>query len=163
MLQELTNTRSIVTEGLDAETSQEDASNVQVWEPGLKASRMHGCSLLDARRDTRAMLPSRQFGAALKLRLPAWHKPYAEALLTNEPQTLAKLLAASEIAFCERILELGDENVSDERADISRAFDVVLDLKAKTSSQISTGLSAGTQLDVKATSILRFRSANESA
>jgi hypothetical protein len=41
-------------------------------------------------------------------------------------------------------LELGDENASDERDDISRAIDVVLDLKAKTSSKISTGLSAGT-------------------
>jgi hypothetical protein len=41
---------------------------------------------------------------------------------------LAKLLAASEIAFFERILELGGENASDERNDISRAIDVVLDL-----------------------------------
>src|ERR1700722_11077652 len=57
-------------------------------------------------------------------------QPYGEALLTTEPQTLAKLLAPSEIAFFERILELGDENASDERDDISPAIDVVLDLKA---------------------------------
>ena len=37
------------------------------------------------------------------------------------------------IAFFERILELVYENASDERKDISRAIDVVLDLKAKTS------------------------------
>jgi hypothetical protein len=77
------------------------------------------------------MLSTRQLGATHKLSLPRWHKPYSEALLTTEPQTLAKLLAASEIAFFERILELGDENASDERDDISRAIDVVLDLKAK--------------------------------
>jgi hypothetical protein len=78
------------------------------------------------------------------LNLPAWHKPYAEALLTREPQTLVRLLAAAEIEFFKRILELGDENASDERDDISRALDVVLDLKAKTqaNSRISTGLSA---------------------
>jgi len=63
---------------------------------------------------------------------------------------LAKLLAASEIAFFLRILELGGENTSDERDDISRAIDVVLDLRAKTSSKISTGLSAGTQLAYRA-------------
>jgi len=78
------------------------------------------------------MLSARQLGATQKLSLPRWHKPYGEALLTSEPQTLAKLLAASEIAFFERILELGDENASDEREDISRAIDVVLGLKVKT-------------------------------
>jgi hypothetical protein len=84
-----------------------------------------------------------QHRTTYNLNLPAWHKPYAEALLTREPQALVRLLAAAEIAFFQRILELGDENASDERDDISRAIDVVLDLKAKTqaSSRISTGLS----------------------
>jgi hypothetical protein len=145
MPQELTITQSNVTAGLDAPATQEDASSVQRWEPGLKPSRMNGHSLLEARRHTRAMLSTRQLGANHKLSLPGWHKPYGEALLATEPQTLAKLLAASEIAFFERILELGDESASDERDDISRAIDVVLDLKARTSSQRSTGLSAGTQ------------------
>jgi hypothetical protein len=79
-----------------------------------------------------------------KLILPAWHKPYGEALLATEPQRLMQLLAATEIAFFERILELGDESTSGEREDISRAIDVVLDLKAKilANSKISTGLSA---------------------
>jgi hypothetical protein len=131
MPQESTNTQSIVTADLYAQATQEDASSVQRWEPGLKPSRMNGHSLLEARRHTRAMLSTRQLGATHKLSLPGWHKPYGEALLTTEPQTLAKLLAASEIAFFERILELGDENASDERDDISRAIDVVLDLKAK--------------------------------
>jgi hypothetical protein len=126
-----TNTQSRATAGLDARATQQDAPNAQRWEPGLKPNRMNGYSLLEARRHTRAMLSTRQLGAAHKLSLPGWHKPYGEALLTTEPQTLAKLLAASEIAFFERILELGDENASDERDDISRAIDVVLDLKAK--------------------------------
>jgi hypothetical protein len=116
-----------------------------VGNPGLKPSRMNGYSLLEARGHTRAMLSTRQLGTNHKLSLTGWHKPYGEALLATEPQTLAKLLAASEIAFFERILELGDEGASDERDDISRAIDVVLDLKARTRSKISTGLSAGTQ------------------
>jgi hypothetical protein len=149
MPQESTNTQSIVTADLDAQATQEDASSVQRWEPGLKPSRINGRGLLDARRHTRAMLSTRELGATHKLSLPGWHKSYGEALLATEPQTLAKLLAASEIAFFERILELGDESASDERDDISRAIDVVLDLKAKTSSKISTGLSAGTQLSYR--------------
>ncbi len=143
------NTQCIVTD-LDAQATLEDATNVQQWEPGLKPSRKNGYSLLDARRDARAMLPTRKVGAARKLSLPGWHKPYGEALLTTEPKTLAKLLAASEMAFFERILELGDESAPDERDDISRAIDVVLDLKAKTSSKISTGLSVCTQLACRA-------------
>jgi hypothetical protein len=76
------------------------------------------------------MLPTRQPSAKLRLSLPAWHKPYGEALLATEPLRLTRLLAATEKAFFERILELGDETASDEREDISRAIDVVLDLKA---------------------------------
>jgi hypothetical protein len=90
MPQELTNTPSHVTVGSDAQATQEDASSVQPWEPGLKPSRMNGYSLLEARRHTRAMLSTRQLGATHKLSLPGWHKPYSEALLTTEPQTLAK-------------------------------------------------------------------------
>jgi hypothetical protein len=131
-----TSTQSIVTAGLDARATQEDAPNVQRWEPGLKPSRMMGYSLSDGRRHTRALLPARLRCVNHKLNLPAWHKPYAEALLTTEPQTLVKLVAAAEIAFFERILELGDENASDERDDISRAIDVVLDLKAKTQANL---------------------------
>ena len=131
MPQESTNTQINVTAALDAQATQEDASSVQRWEPGLKPSRINGRGLLDARRHTRAMLSTRELGATHRLSLPGWHKPYGEALLATEPQTLAKLLAASEIAFFQRILELGGENTSDERDDISRAIDVVLDLKAK--------------------------------
>ena len=47
---------------------------------------------------------------------PSWvAQPYGEALLATEPQTLVKLLAASEIAFFERILELGDETLGRKR------------------------------------------------
>jgi len=55
-----------------------------------------------------------------------------------------RLLAATQIACFQRILELGDEDASDERNDIRRALDVVLGLKAKNqaNSRISTGLSA---------------------
>jgi|HubBroStandDraft_1064217.scaffolds.fasta_scaffold10053_3 hypothetical protein len=137
---ESTNDRSIVTAGLDAQGAQKDASEVQCWEPGLKPSRTGYTS--SARTHTRAMFRTAQHRTTHNLNLPAWHKPYAEALLTKEPQALVRLLAAAEIAFFQRILELGDENASDERDDISRAIDVVLDLKAGTqaSSRISTGL-----------------------
>jgi hypothetical protein len=78
------------------------------------------------------LLPTRQPSGKPKLSLPAWHKPYGEALLGTEPHTLTQLLAATEMAFFERILELGNENTSDEREDISCAIDVVLNLKTKT-------------------------------
>jgi hypothetical protein len=125
-----TNTQSVVAASSDAQTSQKDAPNIQRWEPGLKPSRT-GYSLAGGRRHTRALLPARLRCATHKLNLPAWHKPYGEALLATEPQTLVKLLAVAENAFFERILELGDESASDEREDISRAIDVVLDLRAK--------------------------------
>jgi hypothetical protein len=127
MPRELTNTQSIVTAGLDAQATQEDASNVQRWEPGLKPSRTMGYSLADGRRHTRSMVPA-----------PATQRD-GEALLATEPQRLMRLLAATEMALFERILELGDESALDEREDISRAFDVVLDLKAtQASASIST-------------------------
>ncbi len=115
------------------------------WEPGLKPSRMRGYSLSDGRRHTRAMLPARLRGVNHKLNLPMWHKPYAEALLESDPAISAQLLAATERAIFERLLELSaSADASDERGDIRRAIDVMLKLKAKTSSQMSTGLSAGT-------------------
>jgi hypothetical protein len=133
------------TSTLDAQVHHEDASNVQGWEPGLKPSRMRGYSLSDGRRHTRAMLPARLRGVNHKLNVPMWHKPYAEALLEGDSQKSAKLLAATELAIFERLLELSaTADASVETGDIRRAIDVMLKLKAKTSSQISTGLSAGT-------------------
>jgi hypothetical protein len=127
---------------LDAQVHHEDASNVQ-WEPGLKPNR--GYSLSDGRRHTRAMLPAQLRSVDRKLNLPAWHKPYAEALLESDPEISAPLLAATERAIFERLLELSAAaDASDETRDIRRAIDVMLKLKAKTSSQMSTGLSAGT-------------------
>jgi hypothetical protein len=124
--------------------NHEDASNVQ-WEPGLKPIRMRGYSLSDGRRHTRAMLPARLRSVNRKLNLPSWHKPYAEALLESDPEISAQLLAATERAIFERLLELSAAaDASDETRDIRRAIDVMLKLKAKTSSQMSTGLSAGT-------------------
>jgi hypothetical protein len=111
--------------------NHEDASNVQ-WEPGLKPNRMRGYSLSDGRRHTRAMLPARLRSVNRKLNLPAWHKPYAEALLESDPEISAPLLAATERAIFERLLELSAAaDASVERRDICRAIDVVLDLKAK--------------------------------
>jgi hypothetical protein len=82
------------------------------------------------------LLPMRQRSVRHELNLPAWHKPYAEALLPTEPKTLSKLLTDVEIAFFERLLELTD---ADEREDISRAIDVVLNLKAaQASSKVPT-------------------------
>ena len=134
MPQESTGGQSIVA--ADAQATYRDTSDVPNWEPGLKSVRMMGYSLSGGRRHTRALMPTRPCSVNRELILPAWHKPYAEALLTKEPQALVRLLAAAEIAFFERILELGDENASDERDDISRAIDVVLDLKAKTQANL---------------------------
>jgi hypothetical protein len=62
---------------------------------------------------------------------PAWHKPYAEALLETDPEILVKLVAATERAVFERLLELAAEkDLSDERQDIRRAIDVLLTRKA---------------------------------
>ena len=120
------------TSTLDAQVHHEDASNVQGWEPGLKPSRMRGYSLSDGRRHTRAMLPARLRGVNHKLNVPMWHKPYAEALLESDPAISAQLLAATERAIFERLLELSaTADASVERRDICRAIDVVLDLKAK--------------------------------
>jgi hypothetical protein len=66
-----------------------------------------------------------------KWNLPAWHKPYGEALLESDSGILAKLLAATEMAVFEHFLELAtSEDASDERQDLRRAIDVILVLKA---------------------------------
>jgi hypothetical protein len=138
-----TSTQNVVPSSLDAQVHREDASNVQGWEPGLKPSRMRGYSLSDGRRHTRAMLSARLRSVNRKLNLPAWHKPYAEALLESDPEISAPLLAATERAIFERLLELSAAaDASDETRDMRRAIDVVLDLKAKAlaNSKILTGL-----------------------
>jgi hypothetical protein len=67
-----------------------------------------------------------------RLDCPAWHKPYAKALLATDPEILMKLLPATERAIFERLLELAAaEDVSDERQDIRRAIDVLLALRAR--------------------------------
>jgi hypothetical protein len=114
-------------------------------EPGLKPSRKMGYSLAGGRRHTRAMLPTRQPSAELKLNLLAWHKPYANALLDSDPAISVNLLAATERAIFQRLLELSAAaEASGEMGDIRRAIDVVLDLKVKAlaNSKTSTGLSA---------------------
>ena len=120
----------------------QESTNPQ-WESGLKPSRMRGYSLSDGRRHTRALLPARLRCATHKLNLPMWHKPYADALLESDPAISAQLLAATERAIFERLLELSaTADASVERRDICRAIDVVLDLKAKAlaNSKILTGL-----------------------
>jgi hypothetical protein len=134
------NTPDVVTPGLDAQAQHEDASNVQRWEPGQQLSRTTGYSLTGGQRHTRAMWPLRLRNVTHKLNVPAWHKPYGEALLTTDPQTLLKLLAAAQVALFERLLELTEQDDSDERGDIIRAIDVVLSLKAHGSCPACLGL-----------------------
>jgi hypothetical protein len=93
---------------------------------------MRGYSLSVGQRRTRAMLPARERSVRSdKLNLPAWHKPYGEALLETDNGILAKLLAATEKAVFERLLEIAanNEDASDERQDIRRAIDAILILK----------------------------------
>jgi hypothetical protein len=124
-----TRTQPVATRGLVAQATQEDASSLQHWEPGLKPSQTTEYSLTYGWRHTRALLPTRQPSVKPKLSLPAWNEPYGEALLATESQTLTQLLTTTEMAFFERILELRNENASDEREDMSCAIDVVLNLK----------------------------------
>jgi signal transduction histidine kinase len=73
-----------------------------------------------------------------KLSIPAWHKPYSQAFLETDPEILVKLLAATEKAVFERLLELtANEDASDERQDIRRAIDVILTLKTRADSKTS--------------------------
>ena len=111
-----------------------DASGVQDWNPGLKPRpmRIRGYSLSVGQRRTRAMLPKREPTIrSNRLHIPAWHKPYGEALLETDHGILTKLLAATEIAVFERLLELpATKDGSEERRDIRRAIDVILTRKA---------------------------------
>jgi hypothetical protein len=53
------------------------------------------------------MLPTREPNiVSRRLNPPAWHKPYAEALRETNPEILVKLLAATERALFERLLEM---------------------------------------------------------
>ena len=111
-----------------------NASGVQDWNPGLKPRpmRIRGYSLSVGQRRTRAMLPKWEPTIrSNRLTIPAWHKPYGEALLETDHGILAKLLAATEIAVFERLLELAaTKDAPEERRDIRRAIDVILTLKA---------------------------------
>jgi hypothetical protein len=139
MLQESTGGQSIVA--ADPQVSYRDTSDVPNWEPGLKSVRMMGYSLSGGRRHTRALMPTRPYSVNRELILPAWHKPYAEALLDRDPEITIKLLAATEVAIFERLLELSTmAGASAEIRDIRCAIDVMLDMRSKASSKISTTL-----------------------
>lgn len=134
MPEESANTENCVTARTKAQENQEvDASRVRHWRPGLKPSSIRGYSLSVGQRRTRAMLPTREPNiVSRRLNPPAWHEPYAEALLETNPEILVKLLAATERALFERLLELAaNKNASDERQDIRCAIDVMLTLKAR--------------------------------
>jgi hypothetical protein len=125
----------------NAQATHRDASNVPYWEPGRKSVRMMGYSLSGGRRHTRALTPTRLCNVNHELKLPAWHKPYAEALLDSDPEISIKLLAATEVAIFERLLELSAiAGASVEIRDIRCAIDVMLDMRSKASSKISTAL-----------------------
>jgi hypothetical protein len=139
MPQESTNGQSIVA--ADAQAIYRDPSNVPNREPGLKSFRMTGYSLSGGRRHTRALMPSRLYRVNHELNLPAWHKPYAEALLHSDPEITIKLLAVTELAIFERLLELSAiAGGSVEIRDMRCAIDVMLDMRSKASSKISTAL-----------------------
>jgi hypothetical protein len=102
-----------------------------------RATTPRGYSLSGGQRHTRAMLPTPERSiVSHKLSVSAWHKPYGEALLATDRETLMKLLGATERAVFERLLELvADEDASNERQDIRRAIDVILTLKREGSSR----------------------------
>jgi hypothetical protein len=134
MPEESTNTENSLTTRTRAQENQEvDASRVRHWKPGLKPNPMRGYSLSVGRRRTRAMLPGREASiVSRRLNPPAWHKPYAEALRETNPEILVKLLAATERALFERLLELAaNKDASDERQDMRCAIDIMLTLKAR--------------------------------
>jgi hypothetical protein len=135
MPQESTNTEGIVTTGVEALARQEADPSAQYWEADQKPRRMTGYSLSNGQRRTRVMLPKRASKTkSYQLKLPRWHKPYADALLEVDPEILTKLLTATEMALFERLLELtANQDERDERHDIARAIDVIVSLKAKAS------------------------------
>jgi hypothetical protein len=139
MLEESTNTECRVTTRPESQANQEvDATSVQHWKMGL--NRMRGYSLSVGRRHTHAMLPTLKCSVMRhRLNIPPWQKPYGEALLETDPEILVKLLAATEKAVFERLLELAanNEDASDERQDIRRAIDVILTLKTRADSKTS--------------------------
>ena len=51
------------------------------------------------------------FGSTVnhKLNLPAWRKPYAEALLETDSERLLTMLAATEIIVFQRLLDLAPD------------------------------------------------------
>jgi hypothetical protein len=139
MPQESTGGQCIVA--ADAQATYRDMSDVPNWEPGRKSVRMMGYSLSGGRRHTRALMPTRPCSVNRELILPAWHKPYAQALLDRDPEITIKLLAATEVAIFERLLELSAiAGASVEIRDIRCAIDVMLDMRSKASSKISTAL-----------------------
>jgi hypothetical protein len=132
MLEESLNTECRVTSRTECQANQEvDASRIQHWK--MRLNRMRGYSLSVGRRHIRAMLPTLKCSVmSHRLNIPAWQKPYGEALLETDPEILVKLLAATEKAVFERLLELtANEDASDERQDIRRAIDVILTLKTR--------------------------------
>jgi hypothetical protein len=149
MPEESTSTECRVTARTESrENQQVDTSSVQHWKMGLKPNRMRGYSLSVGRRRTRAMLPPRERSTmSHKLSIPAWHKPYSQALLETDPKILVRLLAATQKAVFERLLELpANEDASHERQDIRRAIDVILTLKTRADSKTSFVGSPGVAL-----------------
>jgi hypothetical protein len=128
-----TNIEHRVTTGPRAQANQEaDPSTVQDWKPDLQSTRTRGPAAANRSAKAHAIVPSEE-GSRVNANLayPAWHKPYAEALLTTDPEILVKLLAVTKRAVFERLLELAAEkDLSDEKQDIRRALDVLLTLRA---------------------------------
>lgn len=141
MPEKSTNTECRVTTRAESQANQEvDVSSVRDWKPGSKANPIRGYSLSVGRRHTRAMLPTLKCSVmSHRLNIPAWQKPYGEALLETDPEVLVKLLATTEKAVFERLLEFAanNEDASDERQDIRRAIDVILTLKTRADSKTS--------------------------
>jgi hypothetical protein len=134
MPQKSMNTDSRKTTRADAQANQEvDVSSVQDWKQGLKPSRTPGLAGTNRFAKKHAMLPWEQRTTqSYKRDDRGWQKPYGAALLETDSETLVKLLAATEKALFERLLELAaDNDASDERQDIVRAIDVILTLKAR--------------------------------
>src|ERR1700730_4639436 len=90
MPEESANTEYRVTTATEAQANRE--VGVPDGKPGLQPGRTTG--------------PTEGSTGNYKLDYPAWHQPYAEALLETDPEILVKLLAATEIAVFKRFLEL---------------------------------------------------------
>ncbi len=133
MREESTNTERRVTTRTDPQTNQEmDASSVRDWKPGLKPSRTAKPTTNGSADALETLLSQEGSTQKYKLNYPAWHKPYAEALLATDPETLMTLLEVTQAAVFERLLEIAAcEDASSERQDLGRAIDVMLTLKAR--------------------------------